>query len=122
MRMRLGQLLGLAAFLLVFTFQGCLKTDNLPQLEVLVISESGIPAAGAYVALFDNLDEWNGREHPVQAWRTTDANGKVLFTDLKEMEYFVYVRLEGKDNSLSEISTGSTLVMNQRTKLVVHIR
>jgi hypothetical protein len=116
------QFLGLAILILAFSLQGCVKTDNLPQLEVLVQNESGTPVAGAYVAIFDNLDEWNKRTNPVQTWRTTNSEGKVLFTDLSEDEYFVYVRFDGKDNSLAEISTFGLLVMNQKTQIVIHIR
>ena len=122
MSRRAKQLLGLTVLLLVFILQGCVKTDNLPQLEVLVKNENGAPVAGSYVGLFNNLDEWNKRVNPVQVWRTADSDGKVLFTDLRETEYFVYVRYDGMDNSLTEISTFGLLVINQRTQIIIHIR
>lgn len=102
--------------------QGCIKFDTLPQLEILVLDEKGASVPGAYVALFESAGEWNSRENPVQVWRRTDSGGKVMFVDLKEITYFVYARFDGKDNSVDEISVPAPLQVNQRAKIVIHVR
>src|SRR5450759_2523557 len=89
---------------MAFVHYGCSKVDTLPQLEIQVLDEKGANISGAYVALFDSADEWNKRINPMQVWRQTDLNGKVVFVDLKEITYYFYVRFDGKDNSVGEVS------------------
>ncbi len=122
--MSIRKILLLASVLmgLILLADGCIKVDTLPQLEILVLDEKGDEVEAAYVALFDSEAEWNKRENPVQVWRQTDADGKVLFVDLKEITYFVYVRFDGKDNSVEEVSTTEPLALNQRNKIIIHIR
>lgn len=107
---------------LVFVHYGCSKVDTLPQLEIKVLDEKGANITGAYVALFDSADEWNKRINPVQVWRQTDSNGKVVFVDLKEITYYFYVRFDGMDNSVGEVSTMEPLQLNQRNQIVVYVR
>ena len=45
-----------------------------------------------------------------------------MFVDLQEIEYYVYVRFDGKDNSLDDISTFEPLTVNKRKVMTVHIR
>ncbi|TSA34413.1 MAG: carboxypeptidase regulatory-like domain-containing protein [Porphyromonadaceae bacterium] len=107
---------------MAFVLYSCTKVDTLPQLEIQVLDENGANISGAYVALFDSADEWNNRINPIQVWRRTDSDGKVVFVDLKEITYYVYVRFDGKDNSVGEVSTSEPLQVNQRNKIVVHVR
>jgi len=113
---------GLFALILVIAFSGCNKFDTLPQLEIQVVDESGATISGAYAALFDSHEEWNKRINPVQAWRMTDPYGKVVFTDLKEITYYFYVRFDGKDNSAGEIFVSEPLKLNQKTIVIAHLR
>jgi hypothetical protein len=116
-------ILGILALTLLLTpVPGCVKVDTLPQLEIGVRDGNGSPVSGAYVALFSNLDDWTSRTNPVQVWRRTDVTGKVIFTDLQEIPYYFYIRIDGKDNSLDEISTGEPLRRNQMEHITVHIR
>jgi len=101
---------------------GCGKIDTLPQLEILVVDENDIFVPGVTVGLFDSEVEWTNRENPVQAWRQTGIDGKVVFTDLNEVSYYIYARLEGRDNSMDEILATEKLRMNQKNKIVIHIR
>jgi hypothetical protein len=112
----------LLAICLASGLAGCFKVDTLPQLEILVLDETGAIVSGADVALFDSIDEWNKRENPVQVWRRTGIDGKVVFVDLKEITYYVYVRFDGKDNSLGEISTAAPLQVNYKNKIVIKVR
>ncbi len=114
--------LGSLALFLGLVLFGCIKVDTLPQLEILVLDENGAGISGAYVALFDNADEWNKRKNPVQVWRRTESDGKVVFVDLKEITYYIYVRFDGKDNSVGEISTAEALQVNKKSMIVIHIR
>jgi len=101
---------------------GCGKMDTLPQLVISVYNENGELVKGAFVALFDSPEEWYNRNNPVQVWRRTGDDGKVIFVDLKEITYYFYARFDGKDNSVGEISTQEPLQMNQRTIISVHIK
>jgi hypothetical protein len=118
------KLFGLFSLVLIVAvlLQGCLKFDNLPQLEIHVIDENGTSISGAYVALFDSAEEWSTRKNPVQVWRQTDSGGQVVFFDLKEITYYIYVRFDGKDNSVGGIFTAKVLQVNQRNKVVIGIR
>jgi hypothetical protein len=100
----------------------CEKPDNLPQLLVEVLDEQDQPVPGAFVALFKDYESWLSRENPVQVWRTTHVTGLVLFTDLAESEYFIYVRSGDKDNSMNEYHVSESLRMNVRKKVEVHIQ
>ena len=104
------------------SFFACDKPDNLPQLEIHVQGVDNQPLAGAYAALFSSYDEWVSQTNPVQVWRKADDAGRILFSDLDEIVYFVYVRSGGADNSLNEISTGHPLVVNERSVIVIHIQ
>ncbi len=115
-------ILGYLALIIISGIQACAKFDTLPQLEIQVVDETGAYVSGAFVSLFDTADEWSKRKNPLQVWRKTDSEGKVLFTDLHEIEYFVYVRFDGKDNSLDEISTMAPLTINKRKIITIHIR
>jgi hypothetical protein len=122
--MKRNKLYIISSLALVFAFAiaGCTKFETLPQLEIQVVDESGSKIKGAYVALFNSTVDWAGRSNPVQVWRMTDSDGKVLFVDLQEIEYYVYVRFDGKDNSLDDISTFEPLTVNKRKVMTVHIR
>lgn len=110
------------ALAMAFLFPGCMKFDTPPQLEIQVLDETGGIVPGAYVGLFDSPEEWINRDNPIQVWRKTGADGKVLFVDLAEIRYYVYVRFDGKDNSLDQFSTFVSLSVNKRHTITVHIR
>lgn len=101
---------------------GCFRLDTDPQLEVLVLDSNELPVGGAYVAVFESEAAWVERKNPAQAWRKTDAAGKVLFTDLREMKYFVYVRSGSADNSLGEYNTFGSLQVNRVSSIIIHVR
>lgn len=102
-------------------FAACDKPDNLPQLEILVLNADNQPVPGAYAALFTSYEEWLSLKNPVQVWRKADADGHILFSDLQETMYYIYVRSGEADNALDEISTGQTLSVNERLVVVIHI-
>jgi hypothetical protein len=100
---------------------GCFKTDNAPQLEVVVLTLDNQPVEGAYVGLFVDFEDWLGRENPVQVWKQTGSDGRILFTDLEEQNYFIYARSNLMDNSSHEISTFAHLEINKKAVIRVHI-
>ena len=122
MRGRITYFLGALVVIYALITNGCAKMETLPQLEIQVVDEDGANVADAYVALFNSADEWNKRINPVQVWRKTDISGKVVFVDLNEIEYFIYVRYDGKDNSLYEVTTLEPLAVNTRKTMTIHIR
>ncbi len=116
------RLIYLFVLLMAASFQGCFKLDSGPRLEILVVDQLENPVPGAYVALFETESEWSSRKNPVQVWRKTDAAGKVLFADLREIKYWIYARSGSLDNSLGEINTIEGLQNNKIASIVVHVR
>jgi hypothetical protein len=88
------------AIIVAMALTGCARVDTLPQLEIVVLDETGKPVAGAYVGLFDSAEEWKKLANPVQTWRQTGIDGRVVFVDLRESDYYFYVRSADKDNSI----------------------
>lgn len=111
-----------AICLMVGGFFACNKPDNLPQLEIHVLDADNQPVPGAYAALFTSYEEWISLKNPVQVWRKADAAGHILFSDLDEIIYYIYVRSGETDNSLDEISTGQSLNVNERLVVIIHIQ
>ncbi|MFH0762117.1 MAG: hypothetical protein V2A67_11505 [Bacteroidota bacterium] len=107
---------------MVCSFYACEKPDNLPQMEIHILDADNQPVPGAYAALFANYEEWISLDNPVQVWRKSDAAGHILFSDLDEAIYYIYVRSGEADNALNEISTSQPLVMNERLVVVIHIQ
>lgn len=103
-------------------FYACEKPANLPQLEIHVLDADNQPVSGAYAALFTSYEEWISLENPVQVWRKADPAGHILFSDLDEIPYYIYVRSGESDNSLDEISTGQSLSVNERLVVIIHIQ
>ena len=98
---------------------GCTKIDTLPMLEITVNDLNGSPVDGVLVALFDELDEWSMLENPVQAWKETGFNGRVLFRDLKEEVYYFYADGDSINNVGHEIRLGDPLAMNEIRKITI---
>ena len=115
-------ILGFSTLCLVLFLPACFKLDTEPQLLIRVLDEKGAGVSGAYVALFENQDEWSKRINPVQVWRRTDPEGRVIFEGLQPAIYYIYARYDGKDNSTGEIATHEALRENFRHNIIVHIR
>ncbi len=106
---------------IVLLVSSCIKIDVPPSLEILVVDEFNNPIDQALVGLFESVDEWGMKENPVQAWKKTQDDGKVIFVELLEMNYYVVVE-KGKLNNLrNEIRTTEVLKDNRITTLVIHI-
>lgn len=99
----------LIILVIVFSFSGCIKPDISPRLEIRVSNESGDAVEGAYVSLYENIDEWGMHNNPVQVWKETDVEGKVLFIGLSEIVYYFYILKDNMDNSDSYIKLEEAL-------------
>lgn len=99
----------------------CIKVDTPPSLEITVIDQFNHPVKEALVTIFDSQEEWAMRENPLQAWKMTDDNGKVMFLNLQETNYFIYAE-KGKLNNLkNEIKTAEYLLNNQIRLIRIHV-
>jgi hypothetical protein len=112
----------LLAWTALLALPGCYETENLPQLEVTVLDQDQAPLPDVFVALFTSREDWQQMENPVQAWRQTGPEGQVVFIDLKETTYWIYCRKDDRDNSFDEIRTDGDLKMNQKARILVHLR
>ena len=102
-------------------FSGCAKIDTLPMLEITVIDGNGGDVEGALIGLSDDMDEWSMIENPVQAWKETDINGKVLFRDLKEEVYYFYADGDSLNNLGNEMMLKVPLKLNEIRKITITI-
>ncbi len=107
--------------LAVMGLSSCTKIDMLPQLELSVVNIEGQAVSGVIVGVFDQQDEWSMRENPVQTWRETDDNGRVLFIDLQEQIYFFYADGDTLNNVGNEIKLNEPLQLNELRKVRIII-
>jgi len=112
------QILGLMSFICL---SACHKIDVEPMLEIEVHNNLGLPVAGAMVGLFNSAEEWSMKENPVQVWRQTSSNGKVVFANLLESRYYFFVEKDSLNNIGSAISTDKALIKNQIGKVLTII-
>ena len=123
-RLKIGIFYTVIAACLIIAFGGfssCTKPDTEPQLELTVVDVEGQPVVNVFVGLFDDLDEWSMHENPIQAWRETDKNGKVLFVDLQEIVYYFYADGDSICNVGHEINLTEALMVNERRQITVII-
>jgi len=99
----------------------CVKVDTPPALEITVIDQYNNAVSGALVAIFDSQEEWAMKENPVQAWKMTDANGKVMFVNLQEINYFIYAEKDNLNNIKNEIRISDIILNNQIRIIRIHI-
>ncbi len=96
-----------------FFQHSCLKPDISPRMEIKVINAAGDAVRGAYVSLFENIDEWGMQKNPMQVWKETNDDGKVLFIGLSEIVYYFYITKDNLDNSDGYISIEEPLMKNK---------
>lgn len=99
----------------------CMEVDTPPSLEVTVSDQFNNPVSGAAVALFADQEQWGMLENPVQVWKLTDEEGKVIFTNLFEQTYYIFAEKEARNNLKNEIKTPVPLMVNQRRLVIIHI-
>lgn len=106
---------------IILLLNSCIMIDEPPSIEIKVVDEFNNPVDQALVGVFQNFDEWGMKENPIQAWKKTQDDGKVIFVELLKMNYYIVVE-KGKLNNLrNEIRTTEALTENRITKLVIHI-
>ena len=104
-----------------FCHTSCTKIDTPPMLEIKVVNTNGQAVSGVMVALFNGLDEWSMLENPVQVWRETDTDGKVLFIDMIEEIYYFYADGDSLSNIGHEIKLLEPLRMNEKRQVTVTV-
>ena len=67
------------------------------RLNITVRDDLGNIVAGASVQLFETEDDYN-KEQNVAAQAVTGNDGKVSLKDLKDIQYFILVKKDDKDN------------------------
>src|SRR5688500_8660583 len=105
MRNKLFLFLAIMAFSVVFI--GCNNDDDTitpdKKLEITVIDNLANVQSGASVTIYKTLNDWNNNTNPVQGTKTTGTDGKVLFTGLDAVQYYIWV----EKGSLNNYSTGN---------------
>ena len=107
-------------------FIGCKKDkdeDIKPQptqLELTVLNTVGNKVSGAEVTLYDSETNYDNSTSPIST-KTTDANGKVVFSDLSTIKYYWHIEKECDNNAQGAITTTTSLTANVTNTLNVVI-
>jgi protocatechuate 3,4-dioxygenase beta subunit len=123
-----------AYFLIVFFVMGCQtipsagvpKADDTPiqlfktSLEITVRDNLGNVVEGAEVQIFNNKEDYQKEESPVQGIRYTDEKGRVKFTELDTQEYYVNVEKGDMNNYGAGIKT-DVLAEKRNNKVTIII-
>lgn len=112
-------LLLVLAFTAGFSFWSCDDKDDheivvttLPTtLELTVKDETGNPVPGATVELYASEQDWNDQINQIGATLTADANGKVVFSDLTNVNYYFLAEEDCLNNVNGVHVTASPLVL-----------
>ena len=110
------------ALFTIIDLNSCVKPDDAPRLEITVYNEAGDQVEGAYVSLYENIDEWGMENNPVQVWKKTNAEGKVIFIGLREIVYYFVVKKDQMNNSGTQVCLVSKLKMNEFMKVNIDIK
>ena len=105
----------------ILSLGSCSEIDTAPILEIKVINSTGQPAGGVMVGLFDDLEQWSMLENPVQPWRETGSDGRVIFNSLREDIYYFYADADSLSNISSVIKLDRPLVKNEIRLITVTI-
>lgn len=108
-----------AYFLIIFFVIGCQTipsasvpaADDTPiqlfktSLQITVRDDLGNIVEGAEVQIFNNKEDYQKEENPVQGIKYTDEKGRVKFTDLDTQEFYVNVEKGDMNNYGAGIKT-----------------
>ena len=114
------------AFLLAFcwllvSFSPASPPQLLPtRLEITVRNELGNAEVGVSVQLFKTQENYDQGEKPVTEVKKTDAKGRVVFSDLEAIEYYVQAEKDDLDNQGAGVKT-IKLVAKRTNKVTVII-
>lgn len=97
----------------------CSKVDVAPMLEIKVVTAGGQPAGNVMVGLFDDIEEWSMLENPVQPWRETGSDGRVIFNSLREDIYYFYADADSLSNISTLIKLNRPLAVNEKRLITV---
>ncbi len=110
-------LISLALLALVaFTPQQLLKT----KISITVVNKQGALIEGAEVKLFKTIDDFNNDKNQVQVTKKTDAKGRVKFTKLDAISYYMQVDKGDLSNMFNSDKT-SPLSAKKTNKIIVVI-
>lgn len=112
--------------LLSFTNISC-KNVDIPKiqllktsLEITVRNSLGNTEEGTSVQIFETEEDYNNEENPVGGKQITDEKGRVKFSDLKPMIYYIYATKDDMSNFNAGIKT-DTLQEKRMNKVTVII-
>jgi hypothetical protein len=90
------------------------------KLEVIVRNDLGNIVEGASVQLFKTEEDYDKGENPVTQIQKTDAKGKVIFTDLETVAYYVQAEKDDMSNQGAGAKT-VPLVAKKTNKITIII-
>jgi len=95
--------------------------DENPQLRVVVIDNSSSIVSECNVQLFTTEEDWINKTNIVQS-ASTDSKGEVLFSDLEELQYYIFAKKDRRSNYYTTNLLENPLESNVRTLVTISIR
>lgn len=89
----------------------CTKTEyisNPPELEVYVTDNNDNSIKNANVSLFGNREDWDEKTNKIDSL-LSDSTGYVIFQNLSEKQYFVFVEKDSLTNAYGVIGVTDSL-------------
>lgn len=89
-------------------------------LKVAIINDLAEPEEGVKIQLFETEEDYNKEINPVST-HYTNKRGRVTFSKLRPVKYYILARKDGMDNNDSAVQT-DTLKEGLINKVTVIIR
>ncbi len=85
------------------------EVKKLPSfLKVFVVDEEGKPVQGAEVRLFKNREDFDAKNNVLHSG-VTNKKGRVFFSKVEPVAYYIFIRKGDKDNMTTNYKTSEVL-------------
>jgi hypothetical protein len=98
-----------------------IDVDVNPQLEIIVINTEGNVVLGTTVKLFQSEEDLISKLGELQI-KTSDSEGKVVFEDLEEKNYYFYAEKGDLNNYFEVVTFSEPLVKNELKSITCIIK
>lgn len=97
------------------------EIDVLPQLELQISDRSNNVVQGATVMLFSSEENWESQSSAIKV-SSSDLDGKALFKDLNETQYYFYIEKGDLNNYYEAVTFSEPLRKNEKRTINCIIR
>jgi len=97
----------------------CKKEPAPTSLELVLKDDLGNIVPGASVELYSSETDWNAGTNQIGTTLTSDASGKVKFTNVSNIKYYWFAEKDCKNNVNGAITSASPLTANTTNSINV---